>query len=690
MFLGICRPILIALPLSICSLCIPAAADEIGSKARLEAQWKALDLTSKVIQAGSKPSDWSGGVFIGANAFDLVLNQLEGYSLEYVGPEADYLSGTEVVLRSLDLTFNPGDIDAELDLEATKGKLSLSLHAAGKVSFQGVQDVEGKPFARFRLEPVELRPAAKIGFFKFSLKRFWSRLGPSIAVALADPAIFEVKVPLMDRLAYDLEVATEGTTVVNKTTGATISYVASMPKTRIEQGVTYAGPVITPKGVWVLAKLSESGQLPLVADSPPADNLKQAVDKLRADVEKAARPFENPSEEVGILVGNDVLAEIGEKFKALPSENRHVTIQTTAHTGRLAEKKWRDDILGDGGAYAEMAGRAEAGIQLGVPSFAVSGEERRFSLPVSANVSAPIHVHVDPLIGGGAGTTIGFVGSGEGKISATLTPKVLQVPGENGVAAMGVVLSCDALLAEAKTDGKLKVDFGWISVPSIGGLFETPLGKTQLGALKLFDSSPTLIEAFAYDPRREEDAAKRAKMIETNPWAVIPPAAAIVVRANPSSLTWDADALFAAASFQIEPQMLDGSAEALAAAKMRIADEAATVAKASAQAIKDQLPAAECQGDTKVSVILGDVVIGENNEIVKWARNGWNDLTKGPGPNNELRKLVENAGGAVEQLGQQAGEALEHLGNEAGKILPPISIGGGHGGLGVSIGGVKF
>ncbi|MDW9766672.1 hypothetical protein [Sinorhizobium meliloti] len=676
MFMRFCGPLLVALPLFLAAHVVANADDGIGSKARLEAQWKALNLTKKVVQSGPKPSDWSGGIFVGANAFNQALDQLEGYTIEYVGPDTEYLFGSKVVLQSLDLTFNAGNIDAELDLEATKGKLALSLHAAGNVSFQGIQDVDGKPFARFRLEPVEIRPAARIGFFKFSLKRFWGRLGPSVAVALADPAVFEVKIPLTDRISYDLEIKTQGTTVVNKDTGATVSYTASMPASRIEQGVTYAGPVITSKGVWVLARLSETGQIPLSADVPPSENLEQAVAKLRAEVEKETQPFSNPAEDVGILVGNTVLAKMGEKLQALPSESRYVTIQTTSHSGRLADKKWKDDVLGDGGVYAELAGRAEAGIQIGVPTFDLASEDRSFALPVSAKVSAPIHVHVDPLIGGGAGTTIGFIGSGSGKLSATLTPKVLQVAGENSVAAMGVVLSCDALVAQAKTDGKLKADFGWISVPSIGGLFETPLGRTQIGALKLLDSSPTFVEAFVYDPRREKDEAKRSKMISTNPWAVIPPAAAVIVRANPSSLNWDERALFASASFEFDQLILDGSPEALAAARAKVVAEAEAIASASADALMKQMPAAECPGSTKISVILGDVVIGENNEIVKWARNAWNDITKGPGPNHELRKLVDNAAKAAEKA--------------ADDILPDITIGKGHGGLGVQVGGWKF
>jgi hypothetical protein len=55
---------------------------------------------------------------------------------------------------------------------------------------------------------------------------------------------------------------------------------------------------------------------------------------------------------------------------------------------------------------------------------------------------------------------------------------------------------------------------------------------------------------------------------------------------------------------------------------------------------------------------FGKDCFGPNNTIVKYYTNMWNDLTKGPGPNNEAVKVVNAVGKGIEHLGQEAGKEL--------------------------------
>ncbi len=43
-------------------------------------------------------------------------------------------------------------------------------------------------------------------------------------------------------------------------------------------------------------------------------------------------------------------------------------------------------------------------------------------------------------------------------------------------------------------------------------------------------------------------------------------------------------------------------------------------------------------------MLLGPLEFGPNNEIIKFVRNAWNDIIKGPGLNNELVKLLNSVG----------------------------------------------
>ena len=61
---------------------------------------------------------------------------------------------------------------------------------------------------------------------------------------------------------------------------------------------------------------------------------------------------------------------------------------------------------------------------------------------------------------------------------------------------------------------------------------------------------------------------------------------------------------------------------------------------------------------------LGDIEIGPDNEIVKFLRNAWNDVTKGPGKNNEIVKVIKAATDAMVAAGQPLDDATEDLLNE--------------------------
>jgi len=64
---------------------------------------------------------------------------------------------------------------------------------------------------------------------------------------------------------------------------------------------------------------------------------------------------------------------------------------------------------------------------------------------------------------------------------------------------------------------------------------------------------------------------------------------------------------------------------------------------------------------------FGKDCFGPNNTIVKYYTNMWNDLTKGPGPNNEVVKVVNAVGKGIEHLGQEAGKELSRREENARK-----------------------
>lgn len=344
-------------------------------------------------------------------------------------------------------------------------------------------------------------------------------------------------------------------------------------------------------------------------------------------------------------------------------------MQSTGYTGRLAESKWRDDLLGDGGAYAELNGadRLNVKIALGKPEVAWDDSGMKLSLPVSADVDASVKVHFDPLIGGGMGTTLGLVGSGNGTVGGSAKTTVVT-SGELSVALMETVLSCDAVKASIATDGRLKIDLGWISVPQVGAKIEIPIGRDPVGTTALLDSRPIYVEFPILDPRLEPDKEKRDSMIAKNPWAVVPTAPALQYRISPKSVEQTAAGYRFTVGIEVTSIQAGRTREELDVARAAVQASAKVVEEKVKQLIRDQPKVATCTGEPTFAILLGPIEIGPQNEVVKFAKNAWNDITKGPGPGNDLRKLVE----------------------AVGRVLPTISTGGSHGGLGVTIGGWKF
>jgi hypothetical protein len=652
---------------------------QVTLKNRLEAQWQSLDVTSRSIDGHEKPQDWLASVFIGSSPLKTIARQIEGYKLEYI-PTNQWLSGTIITVKSVSIEPELGYALAKVLMVARKDDIELQMRLTGSISYRGAEPIpNGKPgdmSAKFRIEPLELEPTARLGRVQFGLDELWTKLAPDIVTALAQPEAFEFSVPINNKFKFDIGVDIKGAKeVVNKNTGATITYDATLPTSTLAQTLSFSSPVFLPEGIWIMARQSDGDQNIVRPATPPAQSeLASAVKALAEEVRHKTSEFTADPKTLSIWFSPTLLTMVASKLSELSDAARTFTIQTTAREGRLAEAKWRDDLLGDGGAYAELVdgNSGTVTLQLGKPTVTWESESLRMALPLDATMKANIHFHFDPVIGGGMGTSAGIEGKGSGTVNVVTQTKIIEGPDGLKVAAMNSRLSCDALKASATTDGVLKIDMGWISVPKVGAKVVMPLGRSQIGMVSLFDNRPLFLVSSADDPRVEIDLVKRDERIKKNPWAKIPPTAGLAVRLIPESITADASGMHTSVSMELTSLEFGNTQEEIDRARVAVLEQAKVVAERVAILLKQQTPVEECKGDAEVAIILGPIELGPQNDIVKFAKNAWNDMTHGGGPNNDLRKAVEAAAQAIDNA------------------LPDISIGRDHGGLGVQIGSWKF
>jgi hypothetical protein len=633
-----------------------SAPREVAVRERLVAQWQAMDLMERSITQNPSPANWSAGAFVGTAALNASLDVLEGSRLEYV-PTDKFLSGTTLVLDKVDIRPELGRLEADLALSAHKGNLVLRLKAAALVSYQGTERAnENTLDALLRIDPVLVQPSVGFGAFEFQLRDFWAQLVPDLAVAFADPRLFVVRIPLADTMRVNLKLKQEATEPIGD--NAKISYVATLPESTIVRRVSYSSPIVLPNGLWLFGMMSDSGQKVLKVSDPPSREtsaLRQAIEGLgRSLSAKAAEYSKLPGGALSVRVNKEVFIALGNDIAALPDDKRRIDIKSTQSEGRLAETKWRDNLLGEGGAFAELSGNEalKGSIQFGKPSVTWGDGRLALMLPVTATSDSSVHVHVDPLIGGGAGTTIGINGSGAADIAASAAPLLLN-KGDLRAALLQGDLQCKLVEAVVASDGRLKVDFGWTKVPSIGAKLQVPIGREAMAPTPLFDGRPQFVEIPVIGPGEKDSAVK--------PWRFMPAHRAIAVALVPIQAQGGAQGLEFSAELAITLLPAVENPEAMEKARQAIAAEAAAYAARVAEAAAALKPQKDCALKPGFAVLLGDIEFGPENEIVKFARNAWNDITKGPGPNNELRKLVEGASEAADHAGKEAEKSANKL-----------------------------
>lgn len=591
-----------------------ATPGKVIVREREAARFQALDVTERALAVAPVPTGWDAGVYLSRE----MLNQtLVHFGSTTVRKTAGSGAGTQVEVKAVRLISAANSLNAEMDAVATVGQITIEFRILAAVMVAGFdrKGPNNTSQALLRVEPLEFEPTAQIGPFSFSLRGVWARLVPDLAILLADPEVFRTVVPLPDAFEVDLKIDQQDTTPVGDQ-GGTISWQASMPGSKINVGVTYSAPLFTPNGIWMLARLNGAGQpeiTPPSTDGMTIEQLRQRNAEISSRIEAAVAALPPPRGEAQVFVSRSVFATAGTLMAGLTPDKLRVTIQTTGRNGNIAGQRWRDNILGEGGIEARLetdTGGAAA-IQLAPPRATWEQGGLRLVLGAAVDARAPIRVHVDPLIGRGAGAVVGIHGRGGGAVTASAVPGMLSGSGRN-IAIMTVRPECSMLRVDVATDGRFNAGFGFIRVPSMGARLGIPVGNQALPPIKLVDEAPQLVVLPApAEPRRDEAM-----------WVTTTSAAALIVSIKPISAVGDeagvhiaADLIVRAVRRGATPQE---TTQILEAANKEVEEEQAKIREATAAVIGSSPTGPACEQKPEVAILLGNAEFGPNNEVVKF------------------------------------------------------------------------
>lgn len=598
-----------------------SAAQEIAVRERLVSQWQGMDLARRAIADRPTPDHWDAAVFVGADALNSVLAASSGARLEYV-PSNHFLSGTTVTLDSVRVRPSVGSMGVELALRAKKGPLVLNLQAEGNLTFQGTaRKTNGTAEALLRVEPAVLRPGVSIGWVDVSLRDFWSKLAPDLALALADPNLFVVRIPLKDEFALPLGFRRVETRQINDS-GAAITYVIAMPEADLTKRVSFGTPVVTRDGLWLFGDVEKAGQQIMTVAAPPSREpavLKQEIFALEQRLGSVIHPFAANGNSLALRVRRNVLSELAGDLAAKPDEVRHLSMRTISATGYLARSAWRDDVLGEGGTFAEVRS-VDADIQFGRPDVGWNDGKLRLSLPIAMHASVVTHVHMDPVfLGGGVGGDTRV--KGDVNEDLRVTGEVRQIEsGQIRAVVLDGTPECKHLNVVVATN--ISVDASWIRTTVVGAKFGIPAN-----VFDRFMSVPIL------DNREHFIEAKPQKVGKEKAWLFVPGTGAITVALEPSQAEGTETGFRFSAVVRVRRLNVEPTDEAIKAAHETNEKETDAYRDKLTEALASAQRPTGCSLKPTIAVLLGGTEFGPENEIIKLFTNG----------NREVGKLTRQA-----------------------------------------------
>lgn len=593
-------------------------ARDVVLRQRAAVEWTGLTQTIESLHAGHRPLDSDAATFVSNKAVEQALKLLVGATV--TTPVATTYGDVKIDIKDVGLQPSYGSTGVTLQLEISSSQRGVTIDVAADagLAFRAVRtttaaDGHTLATADFALSILSVEPRLKWGFLDISGRQFVSTLISSGAILALDKSLI-VSVPFEDRVALNTRIDTK-TTV--PTDAGSVTLAVTMPGTVLEQRFTFAVPLYLRSGIWLLASAAANGQtaipVPVLPNLPTAELTKQ-VALLQTELTKAAQGLDQTADFVLWLKGSS-LASLVDKLKALPAENRTLTIQSIATTGQL---------ISDGKSYAELSNpsAATAHVVIAPPSTQwIPNKGVSLSLAAKADFAASVHAHANPLpVGGGFGTTVGLVGSAEPTVSGGLKLEKQEVAGHS-VVLVGLDLTCQSVDAELRTDGKLVAGSLHTDVPSVGLRWSIPIPRSLGDPNVIVDDIPRRISLLGSNTDKDAMPLKPEH-----------PAAEFTTRVLTASAVQEGYLI--TANLNIQPTDDSQATQDEVAQRAAIAKSVADAANAEA---------ASCPSNPSFRVLIGGLEIGPNGFVWKTLYNALNDLTHGPGPNNEAVKVINNA-----------------------------------------------
>lgn len=545
-------------------------------------RWTALNRAGGTFSEGAKLTDWDAAVHLAPAGFQEFADRYDGLKLVGQNGIAEWL-GLSAALRQPSLAPERGRIAGHFRIELATGWPWVGTAIGGDVSARSTDivcraDDPATTDARedescalgFDLAFEKVRPewgAWRLlsGWYPKLVDRAERQLG-RLATDLVfrsrdKQALAPAKLPF--RVALDVDVDDEDEMSFKVTTLGkkdedekkvigSVTLRQSMPKSEIARFLHYQDPIISDRGVMLLARAGgpeRPAAAAYRAAATPAD-IAAAVETLEADMATTEANFADVTTggDYALWLNSSALLGIANDIAALPPDKRTITVTTVATSGRVASLGGNDKNLGEFGAWAELKDNSLGGSILVDGLKATSGADGiAIAGAAHASAGAVFRITIKPPVMPPASYDPAISAAAEAGVSGQL--RLITIPTDGHTAAYwGFDFACTSfdLFAETaggKVFGILPVTFDALKVRIPETLFDKK-GKAGL----LFDGLPER-RPVTKPATTEEAKAKEAEAA----FRLVPPSAGLDMAVVPTATRADSAGYLLAGDLVLTP-----------------------------------------------------------------------------------------------------------------------------------------
>jgi hypothetical protein len=627
--------------------------------------YKSSSSSLEVLKKSNFPLNQSAAAFITNEDLKAAISVYEGTSIEFL-EDGDYKNWV-LLLENISVLTKPGFVELVISAKFSdpNGKRSFGFDINGVLAIDKVErnQKKNKTVITFVGRPTDIQASVVDSWFAASIPE-------SLGEFVADVVSLSIKEKLT--ASFEIDDAYSEKHKLNKTERQYIDAEnhsdwwvdinAQMPEVEITKYLNFSAPAFTSNGVWLAFDLGNNSGVNYKEPTIPnldADDLEDEVDRLSEELALREKSIKMNHKNSLFWLSKNIFVQINQ----LVSDNlTSISFKSEKVNGYIAKTDWHDDILGKGGTFAEFHGNKAISGNVKFNKTSVRWDAAS-GVILSGNVevdgTANVHVHFDPLVGGGLGTTVGMKINASTGYDAAVNFGIEDVLGIPMLLAKPTI-NCEAMDLSAKTDGKLKFPGGWASMPALGAKMKMLLGSDYIAPSSVIGGVPTYKKNG--DPEKNEDPAKKQK------YKVIFPAKYTITTIEPKSVSMMAQGLKVQLNIK---QTLTSNEKEIQKIK--------SLNKNQAQALENYYLSAKAKSCPKadgIALTLGDLEIGPNNEFIKLFKevkkvldNAIKDLTEGPGENNDILKGLKSAKKALDDAARAAQKALDDAARAAQKAL---------------------